>query len=102
MKALESRKRLLIAESELNRTNLICDCRTMAEEAHRVASRAKTIGSAVSVAALLFSGLSFFRRKQSSPATAKPSWWQAILKVAGMAGSFWSEFRSQHLQKDKS
>jgi hypothetical protein len=95
MKPLESRKQLLIAESELNRAQLAQEWRVMRGEVHSLTSRARSIGSIASAAATLVAGLSSLRHKKSAPATEKPSWWQTLLKGAGLVGSFWSEFRSQ-------
>ena len=39
MNALESRKQLLIAESELNRTHLVREWQTMAGDVHELAER---------------------------------------------------------------
>lgn len=95
MKALESRKQLLIAESELNRASLNCEWQSMAGEVHALSHRAETILSMVMAAARLISGLSFLRGNKSAPSTEKPSWWRTALKCAGLAGSFWSEFRAK-------
>ena len=94
MKSLESRKQLLIAESELNRAQLVQEWRTMAVEARSLAHQARTVSSMVSAAGSLIAGVMSLRRKHSAPATEKPSWWQMLLKGAGLASSIWSEFRS--------
>jgi len=93
MKPLESRKQLLIAESELNRAQLVQDWQTMAGEARLLANQAKTISSIASAAASLVGGLLFLRRKISAPAAEKPPWWQTILKGAGLASTLWQSFR---------
>jgi len=98
---LESRKQLLIAESELNRAQLVQEWQTMAEEVHSLTRQARTIKSIVSSVATLTAGLASCRRKASVPGAEKPSWWQTILKGAGLVGSFWSEFRSQGHQQDE-
>jgi hypothetical protein len=95
MKALESRKQLLIAESELNRAHLIHELQTMAGDVHALANQAKTISSIASGVAGLIAGLSSLRHKKSSSGAEKPSWWQTILKGAEAVRSFWSQFRSQ-------
>jgi hypothetical protein len=95
MKALESRKQLLIAESELNRAHLIHELQTMAGEVHALARQAGTISSMASAVASLLAGLSSFHKKRSEPAAEKSSWWQTILKGAGLVSSFWSEFRAR-------
>ena len=102
MNPLASRKKLLIAESELNREQLVQEWRTMADEVHSLASQARNISSFASAAATLIAGFASLRRKPSAPAAEKPSWWRTILKGAGMAGTFWSQFLSQsHDPKDK-
>jgi hypothetical protein len=93
MNALESHKKLLIAESELNRAQLAEDWQAMTGEVHALTHKAKTIGSLASAATLVAS-LVFLRRKQSAPAGEKSSWWQAALKGAGMAASLWRMFRT--------
>ena len=95
MNPLESRKQLLVAESELNRAQLVQDWQTMASEVHSLTSQARTITSIASAAASLVAGLASCRRKASAPDAEKPSWWQTLLKGAGLVGSFWSEFRSR-------
>ena len=90
---LESRKQLLIAESELNRAQLVQEWQTMADGVRSVADRARSISSLALAAASLIAGLASFRRTRSAPADEKPSWWQTLLKGAQLAGSLWSEFR---------
>jgi hypothetical protein len=100
MNDLESRKQLLIAESELNRAHLISDWESLAGEFHALTNRAKTMGSLASAATLLISALSSFRRNKPAPAVPKTPWLQAVLKGAGMIGLFWSKFRPQHHKKE--
>ena len=95
MNPLTSRKQLLIAESELNRAQLFQECQTMADEVRSLTSQARTFGSFASAAASVVAGLASFRRKKPAPVEEKPSWWRTVLKGAGLASSFWSEFRSQ-------
>jgi hypothetical protein len=94
MNPLESRKQLLIAESELNRAELLRDWQTMSHDMHALARKAGIIGSWVSIAASLAAGLAFFRRKKSAPAAENPSWLKAILKGAGLVSTFWQAFGS--------
>jgi hypothetical protein len=90
---LESRKQLLVAESELNRAQLVQEWQTMADGVRSVADRASTISSLASAAASLIAGLASFRRAKSAPGDERPSWWQTLLKGAPLAGSLWSKFR---------
>ena len=100
MNPLTSRKKLLIAESELNRAQLVQELETMADEVHSLANQARTISSFASTAVSLVAGLASFRRKKSAPAAEKPSRWQTILKGAQLAGSLWSEFRSHRRDRN--
>jgi len=95
MKPLESRKQLLIAESELNRSQLVQEWRTLADEARSLVHQARTISSFASAAATLVAGLASCRRKETPPAAAKPSWGQTLGKVAGLFSTFWSDFRAR-------
>ena len=92
MKPLELRKQLLITESELNRAQLVQDWRIMAGEARTLVHQAKTISSLASAAASLVAGLVNFRRNKPA-AAEKPSWWQTILKGAGLVSTLWQSFR---------
>ncbi len=91
---LTSRKQLLIAESELNRAQLVQEWRTMADEVHSLTKQAKTIGCIASAVATLVGGIASCRRKKEA-AAEKPSWWQTMLKGASVVGTFWSEFRQR-------
>jgi hypothetical protein len=93
MNPLELRKQLLIAESELNRAQLLQEWQAMADGVRSVTDWARTISTLASIAVSLIAGLASFRRTKSAPADEKPSWWQTLLEVALLAGSFWSEFR---------
>ena len=102
MNPLVSRKKLLVAESELNRAQLVQAWHTMTDEGRALANQARTVRSLVSTAASLWKGLVSLRWKKSAPAGEKPLWWQTILKGAGLASSLWSEFHPQcHRQDEK-
>jgi hypothetical protein len=95
MNSLASRKKLLVAESELNRAQLVQEFQTMADEVHSLASQARTISSFASATASLVAGIASFRQKKSAPVAEKPSWLRTIFKGAGLAASLWSEFRAR-------
>lgn len=95
MNTLASRKKLLLAESDLNRAQLAQEWRTLAGDVHALTESARTVGSIATAVATLVAGLSSFRHKKTAPAAAKPSWWQAVLKGAGVVSAFWSEFRAR-------
>ena len=100
MSSLESRKRLLIAESELNRAQLAGDLTALADGLRALTERAKSFGSILSAAAALVAGLVALRRGKS--ADTRTSWLQAILKGAGLISTLWLAFRARgHEQTDK-
>lgn len=91
MNPLESRKQLLVAESELNRAQLVQEWQVMKTEVHSLTSEARSIRSIASAIATLVAGLASCRSRKSESAAEKPSWWKALLKGAGLVGSFLSE-----------
>ena len=92
---LESRKQLLIAESELNRAQLIADLTALTAEVRTFARRAKSLGSIAASATALFSGLAAFRRSKSAPVAGRPSWWETLLAGVPLAQLLWAKFRPQ-------
>jgi hypothetical protein len=92
---LESRKRLLIAESEINRNQMVEEWQTIASGVHSLAAQAKSISSYASAGALLVATVAAFRRSKAKTAGEKPSWFQAVLKGAKLAGSVWLAFRAR-------
>ena len=98
---LESRKQLLIAESELNRVQLVQEWQAMGDGVRSIADRARTISSIASTAASLIVSLASFRRKKVAPAEQKPSWLQTFLKGAGLIATIWQAFRPQGQGRDE-
>ena len=92
---LESRRRLLLAESELNRARLSEEWQTMTHGVCRLAGRAQTMAALASSAALLVAGVRALRRGPPAPVTAKSSWYQRILDGARLASSIWFAFRAR-------
>jgi negative regulator of sigma E activity len=102
MNSLASRKQLLIAESELNRAQLVEDWQMMADDVHALAHRAKTITFVASATASVVAILSSLRHKKAAPADEKPSWWKTLLKSAGLVSTVWQAFRpAACAQKEK-
>jgi hypothetical protein len=92
---LEIRKRLLIAESELNRAQLSEPWQTMTRGVRDLACRAKTIAVWTSSAALLVATLRALRRAPPTPTVAKSSWFQNILHAARLASTLWFALRAR-------
>jgi hypothetical protein len=102
MNPLESRKQLLIAESDRNRAQLAGDMAALTAGVRALNDRAQSFGSIASSAAVLVAGLAALRRSKGVDADAKPSRLQTILKGARLISTIWLAFRSQGRgQKDK-
>jgi hypothetical protein len=98
---LEVRKRLLIAESELNRAELVQELETAVDDFRSYAGHVKSIGLIISSTALLLGTLTAFRRRKSGGTGARPFPLQAILKGAGLIRKLWTAFRQRdHVHKE--
>ena len=97
---LELRKRLLIAESEINRAELRQEWETLAAGLGGLADRAKTISTYASVMAALLAGLAAFRRRQAAPGDVKRSWIRTVLKGLRVAASLWLALRARRHDAD--
>jgi hypothetical protein len=97
---LELRKRMLIAESEINRADLCQECEAIAGGFRSFADRAKTISSYASVAAALVAGFTAFQRSKSTPGEEKRPWVQTVLNGLRLAASVWLAFRARHQDED--
>ncbi len=93
MTPLQSRKQLLLAESELNRAQMVADMTALRADFRAVTHRARSVAALASSIAAVLAGLAAFRRGKSASAGAKPSWIQTILKGASLASTLWMAFR---------
>jgi hypothetical protein len=90
---LQSRKQLLLAESELNRVQMMEDMAALRAEVRMLTDRARSFDSIASSAAVLVSGLAAFKRGSTTGSDAKPSWMKTMLKGAGLVSNLWLAFR---------
>lgn len=100
---LELRKQLLIAESELNRAQMLQDLSDfkggvmlVEEQVKSLGNIFKSFGGVASAGAAVLAGLAAFRRGRHSPSAAavsKVSWLQLLLKNAGLLSSLWLAMR---------
>jgi hypothetical protein len=95
LSALEVRKRLLIAESELNRAQLAEDWQTMSLRVCGLARRARTLGGWASAAAALLAAWNGNRTDEPAPGPARPSWFGRVLAAARLALRIWAVFRGR-------
>ncbi|HEV7923844.1 MAG TPA: hypothetical protein VGR14_00705 [Verrucomicrobiae bacterium] len=101
MNQLQSRKQLLIAESELNRAQFVQEWEGMAEGARSIAARARSLKMIVSSAAVVAAGMAAFRRGKRAQAGAKTSWLKSILRTARLLSGIWLAFRSAGRSRDE-
>jgi hypothetical protein len=92
---LESRKQLLIAESEINRVQLFEESKAMTDSVRSLGDRVKSVGLLASATAAIVAGVSAFRGENPAATAPKYSWLQTGLKVAKVAGSIWLAFRAR-------
>lgn len=98
--ALESRKQLLLVESELNRAQLLNELRELKGEMHHLQEQVHAIGTIASSAAKLattFSAISqAFTHKDTAEKT-KTSWVSKLFNGARAGATIWGAVRS-HLK----
>jgi hypothetical protein len=100
MSQLQLRKRLLLAESELNRTQLAGELTAMTADFRTLANRAKSFSSILSTTAVLVAGLAAFWRSKPAAPGEKSSWLQIFLKSAGLISTAWLAYRAQSRSRD--
>ena len=101
MNPLQSRKQLLIAESELNRVQLLQEWRTLTDEVGNVADRAKSFNGMASSILSLVAAVGFFTNSKPAPAAAKSSWLQKISSGVKLASTVWLMFRPRGSGSEK-
>jgi hypothetical protein len=99
LRTLESRKQALLAESEVNRIELLKDFDELKTEANRIKRQLRAAGSIASSAAILTAVAAMMRRRQPESSkpdnhNAKPSWVNAALNGAQVGASLFFKLRS--------
>jgi hypothetical protein len=97
---LESRKQLLLVESELNRAQLLNELRDFRNEIHHLKNQMHAISSIASSATKLattFSAISSAFTHRGSDEKKKSSWISTLLNGARTGASIWGALRS-HLK----
>jgi len=100
MNPLEVRKRLLIAESELNRAHITRDIATLAAGVRQFRDQAGAVGSIVSSSVKVVAGLAALRRGRSAETGPKRSWLKIFFKSAGLISILWRELRPRGRDRD--
>ena len=91
---LQSRKQLLVAESELNRAQFKQDWEAARHELAVLAGHARTISSYAAIGAALLGGLAVWRSIKSAPSAApKVSWLDRLHKGVALVSTLWAAIR---------
>jgi hypothetical protein len=94
MNPLESRKQLLIAESELNRSQLVVNLVALGTNVRTLADRAKSFGAIASSVITLVTVVTAFRPgDKAGKVGTKPGWLSTILKGASLISTLWLTLR---------
>lgn len=97
MTPLESRKQLLILESEVNRVLLVKEVGELRGEIHKVALGARSMGSLISTASDLagaFATLGHAFASRNANGGSRPSWISTLINTARAGASLWQTLRS--------
>ena len=93
--SLESRKQLLLLESELNRVQLLEDWKGLKVEINQLKNQMHGIGTLASSTMALFSLFSTVRQTLMKPESTeeKPAWVSRVLGLVQKSATLWSELR---------
>ncbi len=91
---LASRKRLLLAESELNRAQLVGDMADMDAGLRKVGDRTRSFQAVASSAAVLLAAFAASQRGASADTASSHPWLRKLLKGAGLVSTVWLAFRT--------
>ena len=89
MSPLETRKRLLLVESEMNRLQIAGDLAALKPGLAEISRRLRSVTRITSAAAILVAGLAVFTRTKTAPENAKPSWLKRLVQGAGLLSTLW-------------
>ena len=96
---LQLRKELLIAESDLNRSQMVVGLERLKAGARSISLQAQSIGSLASSATALVAVLSAFQHGKPLDLNTRPNWMQRILKGASLVSTLWLAFRPSDKNK---
>jgi hypothetical protein len=102
---LQTRKKLLLAESEINRAELGREFNKVKGEISHLKKQARTFGSIASSAALAATAFSIFRKRRTSSESAngsgKPSWLSTALAGARIGTSLFLKIKSMLRERER-
>jgi hypothetical protein len=95
---LQTRKKLLLAESELHRAELVKEVQEVKDEISHIKDQIRAAGSIASSAALVATAVSMFRRRftdsENSGGRRKSSWIATAIAGARLGTSLYSKLRT--------
>lgn len=94
MKLLALRKELLIAESDLNRAQLVQECQAFSSKVSGMTERVKSFNAVALSMITLANGVLAFAGHKAAVAPPKVSWFHKVLNGARLASSVWLAFRT--------
>ncbi len=74
---------------------MVGDLAAVTAAVRALTDRAKSFGSIASLTEVMVAGLAGFQRGRYVEVAPKRSWFQTVLKGAGLVSSFWLAFRSR-------
>lgn len=90
---LELQKKMLIAESELNRAQLFDGLVELRHNARSLGGFVKAFDLVPSSIEMLVATLAAFRKGRATDGSGSSSWVQTFLKAAGVLSTVWMAFR---------
>ena len=93
MNTLETRKRLLIAESDLLRIQLSEDIESLRSAWDRSGARARVWGGLVTSVAALMAGMTTLRPKSTADGSNRRSWGALLLQGASLLSAVWLSWK---------
>lgn len=100
MSVTETRKRLLIAESEVHRARVLQEAVEWGEAAGGVVRRVTAAGAVASAVVVAGAGWMAVRRRKAAGGKDRANWLQPALQTIGMISTVWMAWRSR--RKDDS
>lgn len=94
LNALESRRKLLVAESELNRLQAVQEWNVFAEEVRQVAERARSLNSLAASFISVVSGFSELTEGRRQAATGGGGWFHRLATATRFVSTLWMVYRS--------
>jgi hypothetical protein len=95
---LESRKQLLLVESELNRAQLLNELHDLNHEIHHLKTQVQAAGALISSVAKLattFSAVGSAFTHRDTGENGKSSWLSTLINAARTGATIWGAIRSQ-------